>query len=81
MEELFTEKGKETLKNRLEGLCTLYGNDDQKYPFRFNVLGFTVLKVRNKTELLYRIKELSEILNVDVEISVNVKIIEEQNGN
>lgn len=81
MNDRFTTYGKDSLMNRLNSLCKILANPEQKYPVKYKVLGFGNMQLNSDKEVYWRVKELSEILNVDVEISLNVKIKEEEDGN
>lgn len=56
--------------NRMMSLLTLYENlKDEQYPFMMNrVIGFIPIKVNTKEELVGRIKELCDILNIQIEL-------------
>jgi len=78
---MLTKEGRETLLRRLNDLCLIYGDENQGYPHTYKVLDFPDMQVNNRREILNRIKELSEILGVDVELSVKVNITEVKNDN
>ncbi len=56
----YTEKGVETLTRRLERLIRFFNQG--KFQFRVYMLGFGILEIESKEQLLGRIKELSEII-------------------
>lgn len=61
------ELNEEKLKNRLQSLIAIYDLcTDKDFPRSYVMLGFGTLFIRSKHELLCRIKELSEILRIDV---------------
>ena len=65
--EQWGKNPKETLYKRLENLCQLYYNHPKEsFPFSLKIFGFPELKIGHKEELLFRIKELEDILNVKV---------------
>ena len=53
------------ISERLKNLVELYDTTN-KYPFQIRMLGFTILKVKSKEELKGRIKELMDILKVNI---------------
>lgn len=58
----------ETIKNRLINMLMLYNQyKDSDFPKSFVMLGFGNLNIQSKEELRIRIKELSEILKIDLE--------------
>ncbi len=55
----------EVLKNRMNNLIMLF-NKKLEYPYKARVLGFPILRVESENDLKSRIRELSEILQVQV---------------
>jgi len=74
----FTSKGVKVLKNRLDNLCRISSNPNQKYPFSVVVLGgFPMLVVNSKFELDDRIKELSELLLCTIKEEEDLEVNED----
>lgn len=73
--KFFTKEGNKALITRLENLSKIYANLDQRYPFTLRMLGFPPLEVASRDEMYYRVKELSDLLGVVVEVSTETKII------
>lgn len=69
--DYFKEKGFEyyhnSLKKRLENLLLILGNSDTSYPLSLRMWGFTKLNIESKEELGFRIQELSEVIDMQVE--------------
>ena len=55
------------LQNRLVSLQQIFSNPNMSYPLQLYMLGFPLLKIHSKEELDGRVKELQDILNVDLE--------------
>jgi len=60
------------LETRLASLIEL-SNNTKEYPIKVRMLGFPLLIVQNREEIMARIKELSEILNVNVTTETTIQ--------
>jgi len=58
-------KETKVLEKRLLTLVELYDTQTY-YPFSLMIIGYTPLRINSKEELIGRIKELKELLNVEV---------------
>jgi len=67
LNERFTEMGYIDLKNRLKTLVSLFNSND-KWNQDLNVLGFGMLNIEDREECFGRIKELSSILGVQINL-------------
>jgi len=56
----------ENLKTRIISLKKIQDNQEINFPFRVNMLGFSSFTIDSKEELIGRIKELQDLLNVDL---------------
>jgi len=62
----FTIKGYEDLKNRLHTLVRLF--NENKFPFKNMMLGFGDILIEDREECFGRIKELSNLLFLQVKL-------------
>ena len=64
--DFYTEKGIKALKKRLENWVYVFNKDN--LPLSARSLGFSSFEVKNKEELVIRIKELCELIGTKVNI-------------
>ena len=67
LKDRFTEVGYIDLKNRLKTLVSLFNSND-KWNEELLVLGFGKLLIEDREECFGRIKELSQILGVQINL-------------
>lgn len=60
--------------NRLMNLKKLYA-EHKSYPASFRVLGFPILHLDNKEELKGRIKELQELIGIEMQLTKEEELI------
>jgi len=72
-----TEKGINDFTNKLKTMIRCYNGEEEKL-FNYNqnlpLFGFVALNAENETELLGRIKELSEMLGISITQSKITKL-------
>lgn len=67
LQERFSEKGLKDLQTRLKTLVTLF-NENNRWKEDLVVLGFGKLNIEDREECFGRVRELSEILGVQVKL-------------
>ena len=67
LEELYTEKGSLDLTNRLKTLVRLF-NENKDWNKELIMLGFSKLLIEDREECFGRIKELSDILMIQIKL-------------
>jgi hypothetical protein len=67
LEQLYTEKGSLDLKNRLKTLIRLF-NENKDWNKELIMLGFGKLVIEDREECFGRIKELSDILMIQIKL-------------